>query len=153
MNPSPIQIAVALFIIFAAAQPAVAGDQPASPNPALNPTSQGTISARAIRPHVEYLASPQLEGRGTPRGKRLARNYIREQFERLQLEPLFGKSGYFQDIPGPPSKAESGKQGERTILGRNIGGWIRGSDPSFLNRRNSASAAQRYCVGLRPIRV
>jgi hypothetical protein len=78
---------------------------------------------------VEYLASPRLEGRGTLRGKELARDYLCKQFKELQLEPLFGKLGYLQDIPGP-----TGEQGERTVLGRNIGGWIRGSDPALCDQ-------------------
>ena len=130
MIPSQTQFAVVLLLIAAAVPSAVAaGDEPAAPNPAQNSKSSGAISANAVRPHVEYLASPRLEGRGTPRGKQLARDYICKQFEELRLEPLFGKSGYFQDIPGP-----AGKRGERTVLGRNIGGWIRGSDPALCDQ-------------------
>ncbi len=84
------------------------------------------ISAAALRRHVEYLASPELEGRGTARGKQLARDYIQKQFEELQLEPLFGKSQFLQDIPGPRDK-----QGQPTLLGKNIGAWLPGSDPEL----------------------
>jgi hypothetical protein len=101
----------------------------ASPAPKLK--SSTAISADAVRPHVEYLAGPRLEGRGTPRGKQLARDYLCKQFAELQLEPLFGKSGYLQEIPGLP--VEPGQQGKRTVLGRNIGGWIRGSDPALCD--------------------
>lgn len=79
-----------------------------------------------MRVHVEYLASPRLEGRGTPEGKQLAIDYITREFEALQLEPLFGKSGFLQEIPGPRSSNQ-----ERRILGRNIGACLPGSDPAL----------------------
>jgi Zn-dependent M28 family amino/carboxypeptidase len=82
------------------------------------------ISSDDLRPHVEYLASPKLEGRGTPLGKQLAREYIEEKFRELRLAPLFGETEFIQDIPGP-----TGKNGERTLLGKNIGAWLPGSDP------------------------
>jgi hypothetical protein len=79
-----------------------------------------------IRPHLEYLASPGLEGRGTPRGKELAREYLRQQFEELRLEPLFGRAGFEQEIPGPRAKG-----GERRLLGKNVGAWLEGSDAAL----------------------
>ncbi len=82
------------------------------------------ISAGAVRAHVEYLASPNLEGRGTVRGKQLALDYIETKLKELQLEPLFGESGFVQSIPGPRDA-----KGKRTLLGRNIGAWLPGSDP------------------------
>jgi hypothetical protein len=84
------------------------------------------ISADDLRPHVEYLASPKLEGRGTSRGKQLAREYIAGIFRELRLAPLFGETEFLQEIPGP-----TGKQGERTLLGKNIGAWLPGSDPAL----------------------
>src|SRR3954451_6612084 len=44
-------------------------------------------STELIGKHIEYLASPELEGRGGGRGKQLARQYIINQFRALQLEP------------------------------------------------------------------
>ena len=127
MNPALSQTTAAcLFFAMAAPAAVLAGDAPTAANSAPNAKTSRAISASDVRPHVEYLASPRLEGRGTPRGKQLARDYLRRQFEELQLAPLFGKTGYFQDIPGP-----AGQDGERSVLGRNIGGWIRGSDPEL----------------------
>src|SRR5262245_14435236 len=83
------------------------------------------ITAAELRPHVEYLASPKLEGRGTGRGKQLAREYLEKAFRELRLEPLFGKTGYEQDIPGPANQ-----EGERKLLGKNLGAWLPGSDPA-----------------------
>jgi hypothetical protein len=127
MNLSKSQFKIVLLII-AAAVPEAAADEPAATGPSPNAKSEARISADDVRPHVEFLASPRLEGRGTPRGKQLARDYLCQQFVALQLEPLFGKSGYLQDIPGP-----AGNDGKRSVLGRNIGGWIRGSDPQLCN--------------------
>src|SRR6266446_9408030 len=104
--------------------PPLRGGEPPAANAAPQSRPLATISADALRPHVEYLASPQLEGRGTPRGKQLARDYIVKQFDDLRLEPLFGKTGLLQEIPGP-----NGKDGERTVVGTNIGAWLPGNDP------------------------
>jgi len=112
-------IPIFLVLIFAVA--VRAGEPPAPKLP-----SPFAISAAALRRHVEYLASPELEGRGTNKGKQLTRDYIQKQFEELQLEPLFGKSRYLQDIPGPRDK-----QGQPTLLGKNIGAWLPGSDPEL----------------------
>ncbi|HTI51445.1 MAG TPA: M20/M25/M40 family metallo-hydrolase [Planctomycetaceae bacterium] len=101
-------------------QPSAKSAQPAG--------SSERIRPEAIRGHVEYLASPQLEGRGTLRGKKLAAEYIRRRFEELRLEPLFGETGYFQEIPGSKTK-----DGRPTVAGRNIGATLPGSDPALLD--------------------
>ncbi|MDF1597043.1 MAG: M28 family peptidase [Acidimicrobiia bacterium] len=69
----------------------------------------------ALRHHVEYLASPELEGRapGTPGGL-LARRYVEAAFADLGLEPA-GDDGYQQPIP--------------EIGGANLLGTIPGSGP------------------------
>ncbi|MCC2958066.1 M20/M25/M40 family metallo-hydrolase [Massilia sp. IC2-477] len=55
-----------------------------------------TITPDALRTHVKYLASDELEGRGTPsRGQDLATDYIATQFRKAGLEPA-GDDGYFQ---------------------------------------------------------
>lgn len=55
-----------------------------------------TITPDALRTHVQYLASDQLEGRGTPsRGQDLATDYIAAEFRKAGLEPA-GDDGYFQ---------------------------------------------------------
>lgn len=73
--------------------------------------------------HVEYLASPDLEGR-TGRGAGLAADYVVQQLREAGLEPLFSGS-YDQPIP-------SGETAENpAILGRNVGAILRGSDPQL----------------------
>src|SRR5580704_8094662 len=54
------------------------------------------ISADSLRTNLSYLASDELEGRGTPsHGLDLAADYIAAQFQRAGLEPAAGDS-YFQ---------------------------------------------------------
>jgi hypothetical protein len=96
--------------------------------PTQKPKTPVDISAHDIRPHVEYLASPELEGRGTIKGKRLALEYLEKHFKELSLEPLFGNSGFVQEIPGPRNK-----DGQRTLLGTNIGAFLPGSDATVRN--------------------
>lgn len=114
--------------ILAGLIPAAAGlsDEHPSAKSAQPARSSGRIMPGAIRGHVEYLASPPLEGRGALRGKKLATDYIRRRFEELQLEPLFGETGYFQEIPGGKAK-----DGRSTVAGRNIGASLPGSDPAL----------------------
>jgi hypothetical protein len=101
------------------------GERPSEKSAPVTATSK-RIAPEAIRRHVEFLASPRLEGRGTARGKLLAAAYICRQFEELRLEPLFGTSGYTQDIPAPKSD-----DGEPAIMGRNLGAYLPGSDPKL----------------------
>ena len=57
------------------------------------------IKVEAIRAHMTFLASDQLEGRGTgTRGYRIAAEYVAAQYEQFGLEP--GANGtWFQDVP------------------------------------------------------
>jgi Zn-dependent M28 family amino/carboxypeptidase len=53
-----------------------------------------------IRAHVQFLASDELEGRGTgQRGGDLAADYIAGQFASYGLEPGGGNGSYFQLVP------------------------------------------------------
>jgi hypothetical protein len=57
------------------------------------------ITAREIQQHISYLASDALEGRFTgSQGCQLAGEYIKNEFQKYGLEPLFGDS-YFQHFP------------------------------------------------------
>lgn len=120
---SIVAVVFATRAIFVGVAP---GLEPVTSPPAADDAGQPEISAAALRRHVEYLASPKLEGRGTDRGKLKARIYITERFEEMGLEPLFGDAGFVQEIPGP-----TGKDGTKTILGRNLGAWLPGSDPQL----------------------
>ena len=71
-----------------------------------------------MRADIEWLASPEREGRGAgSRGLDAAANYIAERFERLGLSPLIpgaqGGDRYFQPF------AMTGEHGE-PLMARNV---------------------------------
>lgn len=103
-----------VFVKLAAGQT----DQSSRPEQSARP------DPRRLRNHVATLASREFEGRGTPEGKQKALDYLLAQFQKLELEPLFPEGEYLQEIPGP--KAAGGRA---TIVGRNVGAVLRGSDP------------------------
>src|SRR5438046_621454 len=58
-----------------------------------------TISANAIKAHIDFLASDQLEGRETgSRGFDIAAHYVASQFESIGLEPAGDDGTFFQKI-------------------------------------------------------
>jgi hypothetical protein len=73
--------------------------QPLASGAALTPELRealNRITADSLRGHLSFLASDQLEGRGTPsKGLDIAAVYIAAQFRRAGLEPV-GDDGYFQ---------------------------------------------------------
>jgi hypothetical protein len=88
--------------------------------------SAPAISTDRVRAHVEFLASPELEGRGTAKGKRLAAKYIVDRFGQLGLKPAFPNHGFVQDVPG-----QKGDEGQTAVIGRNLGAWLPGRDPKL----------------------
>ncbi len=100
-------------------------------SPATKSTTRPATAQRIleddVRPHVEYLASPELRGR-SGYGSILAAKYIRDHFEKCGLKPLFEGESYFQPIPGPAREDQ-----KKYVMGRNIGGLIPGSDPELRN--------------------
>lgn len=72
-----------------------------------------------LKRHVQTLASPAYGGR-RGEGARKAEAYVLAELKSLGLGPLFGES-FTQDIPS----REPG-----TILGRNVGARLVGSDPA-----------------------
>lgn len=83
------------------------------------------ITVDDVRPHIEYLASPELRGR---RGEEalVAAGYVRDRLQQAGLKPLFKDGDFFQPIPGV-----LGDDPATRIIGRNVGGWIVGSDPEL----------------------
>jgi Zn-dependent M28 family amino/carboxypeptidase len=58
------------------------------------------ISGERIRPHVKFLASDLLEGRGVgTRGERLATEYIATQFALIGVKPAGDRGTFFQRVP------------------------------------------------------
>ncbi|MBS0205416.1 MAG: M20/M25/M40 family metallo-hydrolase [Planctomycetes bacterium] len=96
------------------------------------------IRADQMRPHIEFLASPQRSGRaGTAKAE--SRRYIVNQWKSMGLQPLFGKplsdlpenepaETFEQAIPGPVAE-----DGSTPLLGHNIGAWLPGGDPQLAD--------------------
>ena len=63
-------------------------------------TSAPQFDPEKIRAHVKYLASDELEGRGTgQKGGDLAADYIAAQFKSYGLKPAGENGSYFQNVP------------------------------------------------------
>jgi Peptidase family M28 len=99
-----------------------ADDAPSARSESACPTP---ITVEEVRPHVEYLASPDLRGRKGEDALEAAR-YIRDAFREEGLQPAFKDDAYFQEIPGV-----LGDDPATRIIGRNVAGIVRGSDPQL----------------------
>ena len=83
-----------------------------------------TYSQDKMKDHVTFLASDELEGRGTPsEGLEMAATYIASQFKEYGLEEVEGFDGFFQQVPmqtkQPPQSVELLYDGE-PITSNNI---------------------------------
>ncbi|MHB1425198.1 MAG: M20/M25/M40 family metallo-hydrolase [Gemmataceae bacterium] len=96
---------------------------------ALSDAAESELSAdihiHELRAHVYRLASPEFLGRRGPGAARTSR-YLADAFKRLGLKPAFGDS-YFQSIPSLLSEGTSAA----SIIGRNVGAILPGSDPKL----------------------
>ncbi len=79
----------------------------------------------ALQRHVGVLASADFEGRAGAGGRK-AGDYLLERFKEAGLEPLF--DGSFEQ----PIFGFGAPQG--VSIGRNIGGFLRGSDPKLRDQ-------------------
>lgn len=60
----------------------------------------GTITERELRAHMGFLASEELEGRGTgDHSLNVAARYIESEFREAGIAPPPGQEGYFQEMP------------------------------------------------------
>jgi Zn-dependent M28 family amino/carboxypeptidase len=67
---------------------------------AASKTAAPDFDPEKIRVHVRYLASDELEGRGTgQKGGDMAAEYIAEQFKSYGLKPAGENGTYFQKVP------------------------------------------------------
>jgi hypothetical protein len=79
------------------------------------------ISADSIRKHIHYLASDELEGRGTGTpGEILAADYIAESFKSSGLTGMGDRHTYFQPFH---VQVSYGKQ-PHPVVGRNVIGFL-----------------------------
>ncbi|MBC8116696.1 MAG: M20/M25/M40 family metallo-hydrolase [Candidatus Saccharimonas sp.] len=109
------------------------------PTPPKAVTFEPAIQADQMRPHIEFLAGPKMEGRASA-AKEQARDYIVERLKAAKLQPLFSEPpgasndkspttpGFLQAIPGAANE-----DGSIPILGHNIGAWLPGSDPKLAD--------------------
>lgn len=94
------------------------------PSNLLAQTDELEITVEQILPHLDYLSSPDREGRDDW-GKIEARDYLIRQFKQAGLKPLF-PDGYLQVVPMFGSSAEV-----PSIAGQNIGVFVQGTDPEL----------------------
>ncbi|MFO1042439.1 MAG: M20/M25/M40 family metallo-hydrolase [Planctomycetaceae bacterium] len=123
-------------------------------------TFEPAIRAEQLRPHVQYLASPELEGRGSDASKLLARRYIVQQWKKIGLRPLFADSpAEIKEIEQTPKAIEqakfeqaipgaNGADGSSSIMGYNVGAWLPGSDSKLAKEIVIISAHYDH-LGLR----
>jgi len=83
------------------------------------------IRVEELQAHVYRLASAEFMGRKGAGGARTAR-HLAAAFERLKLQPAFGKS-YFQPIPW----LLAGDDKKDSFIGRNVGAVLPGADPQL----------------------
>jgi hypothetical protein len=130
MNGFIVKHSYAILVVFFWAASSFAAEAPS--DRAIAPPREFTSPylVSDVRPHVEFLAAPEREGRPGGHAEEAA-SYIVEHFEAAGLKPLFGKGtddrdSYFQAIPDA-----SNDGGEPTVMGRNIGAVLPGSDPQL----------------------
>lgn len=104
-----------------------------------------SITEQDVRPHIEFLASPEMKGRSGDEAIR-AGEYLKDHFEKLGLKPLFEES-FFQPIPGTERE-----DGTFPTVGRNVGAWLPGSDPDLAGEFIIVSAHYDH-LGMRGGRI
>jgi len=93
------------------------------------------FSQKALMEHVEFLASPKLQGRGLgSEGLASAARYVAERFQQMGLEPGGDQGGYFQKFT-----VDKGPQGT-PVEALNVIGMLRGSKPEWKNQSAILSA-------------
>lgn len=148
---------IALLLLAVMSRPASCDVPPEAPP---GPTFEPAIRAEQMRPHVQYLASPELEGRASDSAKLLARKYIVQQWKKIGLRPLFAKSrAISNEMEQTPEAVEQAKfeqvipqgiaaNGLPITMGYNIGAWLPGSDPKLADEIVIISAHYDH-LGLR----
>ncbi len=104
---------ISLFLLFAMAAAMAAARLDGIP--AAEQAALDRISAASLKSNLSYLASDELEGRGTPsHGLDLAADYIAAQFQREGLEPAAPGNSYFQTATF--DQVEPNTEGVRLVL-------------------------------------
>lgn len=84
------------------------------------------IRPAELKAHVYRLSGPEFLGRRGDGADRAA-EHLAERFRKLPLKPAFGDS-YFQPIPW---LLTSPRADGKTVIGRNVGAYLPGSDPQL----------------------
>ena len=99
-----------------------------------------------LKAHVFRLAGQEFLGRRDDGGERAA-EHLAAAFGKLKLKPAFGES-YFQPIPW---LLTTPRADGKTYVGRNVAGYIPGSDPKLADEWIIFSAPPDipipYCSG------
>lgn len=123
---------VAVFLCLTTSGASAQESVPGKPN--VGAITPRVIDASQIQEHVEWLADPARRGRAR-RDAYPVGDYIKVRFEKAGLKPVFENGSYFQNIPGPKRE-----DGTKTRYGRNVAGWIPGSDPKLRDELIIVSA-------------
>lgn len=86
------------------------------------------IYEHEVKAHVHRLAGPEFLGRRGDGAERAA-EHVARMLGALNLKPAFGDS-YFQPIPSPVTLS---KNDPPKTIGRNVGAYLPGSDPSLAD--------------------
>jgi hypothetical protein len=97
----------ALLVVGTTGAVAAPGEKDKDPMGAPNPKDPeaGGIGA-ALRKHVDFLAGPDLKGRGAWEDRKKAADYVAKGFEQAGFKPLPGRTSYFVDHGGTPEQPE-----------------------------------------------
>ena len=89
------------------------------------------VDPAAIRAHQDYLASPELRGRGSAtEDEAKAAAYVAERFAAYGLKPAPGRSSFLQAFAVPPSPITRRQAIPDNAKSRNVIGFLPGTDPA-----------------------
>jgi Zn-dependent M28 family amino/carboxypeptidase len=135
-----VSVYIAALLLWATAANQQSAASETAPHPSIATELQralSRISADCLRGNLSFLSSDLLAGRWTPSaGLDIAAEFIASRFRAAGLEPGNGRE-YFQVADLTELAKKSGELRGRVIdhpvIGRNVVGVLRGSDPELRN--------------------
>ncbi|NNF19325.1 MAG: peptidase, partial [Flavobacteriaceae bacterium] len=107
-NKLPL-LALALFMACNSSQTTVSESQENKPMVDPAKTYAGTITESELREHLFTYASDEFEGRETGKeGQKKAVNYLKEQYQHMQIPAAQANGNYFQEVPLEITKLPEG---------------------------------------------
>ena len=120
-----------LRVDLRSAEQRAAGPATAAPSPARNPLAElpAVFSEERLKQHVDYLASPEMEGRGlgSPQLEEAAA-YIAGEFADAGLAPAGDDGGYLQGFA-----VVEGEDGQPHRV-HNVIGYLPGTNPAYADQ-------------------